>query len=188
MYNLAIRKCTSPPLKIKIYYPAGDWTPVLQNQRQTCYHLSQCGESKTFHIFMTNFLLSSYHNNVCLPLYSVFQFLPRYQLIQVVTYCLFSFNKSRREAGCITLGRCSGVRSRRWRQQKQVCVLDHPVCILKYRSLMLHCLICPNLQSYHCMFGSKFCSQFTLSWLIFLNIVPTTGSLTGNLYLSITTI
>ena len=30
--------------QIKIYYPAGDWTPDLLNQRQTCYHLSQRGE------------------------------------------------------------------------------------------------------------------------------------------------
>ena len=47
MYNLAIRKSTSPPLlapKLKIYYPAGDRTPDLLNQRQTCYHLSQCGK------------------------------------------------------------------------------------------------------------------------------------------------
>ena len=52
MYNLAIRKCTSPPIlapevanfQIKIYYPARDWTPDLLNQRQTCYHLSQLGE------------------------------------------------------------------------------------------------------------------------------------------------
>ena len=52
MYNLAIRKCTSPPLladevdnfQMKIYYPAGDRTPDLLNQRQTCYHLSQRGE------------------------------------------------------------------------------------------------------------------------------------------------
>ena len=29
---------------MKIYYPAGDRTPDLLNQRQTCYHLSQCGE------------------------------------------------------------------------------------------------------------------------------------------------
>ena len=27
--------------QIKIYYPVGDWTPDLLNQRQTCYHLSQ---------------------------------------------------------------------------------------------------------------------------------------------------
>ena len=55
MYNLAIRKCTSlyistPPspevgnFEMKIYYPAGDRTPDLLNQRQTCYHLSQRGE------------------------------------------------------------------------------------------------------------------------------------------------
>ena len=30
--------------QIKIYYPAGDWTPNLLNQRQTCYHLSQRSE------------------------------------------------------------------------------------------------------------------------------------------------
>ena len=29
---------------MKIYYPAGDWTPDLLDQRQTCYHLSQRGE------------------------------------------------------------------------------------------------------------------------------------------------
>ena len=47
MYNLAIRKCTSPPLlalRLKIYYPARDQTPDLLNQRQTCYHLSQHGK------------------------------------------------------------------------------------------------------------------------------------------------
>ena len=47
MYNLAIRKCTSPPLlalRLKIYYPTGDRTLDLLNQRQTCYHLSQYGE------------------------------------------------------------------------------------------------------------------------------------------------
>ena len=51
MYNLAIRKCTSPPppssevenVQIKID-PAGDWIPDLLNQRQICYHLSQRGE------------------------------------------------------------------------------------------------------------------------------------------------
>ena len=31
--------------QMKIYYPAGDWTPDLLNQRQTCYHLSQRSES-----------------------------------------------------------------------------------------------------------------------------------------------
>ena len=30
--------------QMKIYYPAGDRTPDLLNQRQTCYHLSQRGE------------------------------------------------------------------------------------------------------------------------------------------------
>ena len=30
--------------QMKIYYPAGDRTPDLLNQRQTCYHLSQPGE------------------------------------------------------------------------------------------------------------------------------------------------
>ena len=30
--------------QIKIYYPAGDRTPDLLNQRQTCNHLSQRGE------------------------------------------------------------------------------------------------------------------------------------------------
>ena len=30
--------------QMKIYYPAGDWTPDLLNQRQTCYHLSHRGE------------------------------------------------------------------------------------------------------------------------------------------------
>ena len=47
MYNLAIRKCTSPPLlapRLKIYYLAGDRTPDLMNQRQTRYHLSQRSE------------------------------------------------------------------------------------------------------------------------------------------------
>ena len=32
--------------QIKIYYPAGDRTPDLLNQRQTCYHLSQRGKQK----------------------------------------------------------------------------------------------------------------------------------------------
>ena len=35
---------TPPSPEVKIYYPAGDWTPDLLNQRQTCYHLSQHGE------------------------------------------------------------------------------------------------------------------------------------------------
>ena len=47
MYNLAIRKCTSPPLlaptlemfKLILEYPAGDRTPDLLKQRQTCYQL-----------------------------------------------------------------------------------------------------------------------------------------------------
>ena len=30
--------------QMKLYYPAGDRTPDLLNQRQTCYHLSQRGE------------------------------------------------------------------------------------------------------------------------------------------------
>ena len=42
MYNLAIRKCTSPSpevenFQMKIYYPAGDRTPDLLNQKETCY-------------------------------------------------------------------------------------------------------------------------------------------------------
>ena len=52
MYNLAIRKCTSPPLlaprlkifKWKFVTPLGIQTPDLLNRRQTCYHLSQRGE------------------------------------------------------------------------------------------------------------------------------------------------
>ena len=47
MYDLTIRKCTSPPLlapRLKIYYPTRDRTPDLLNQRQTCYYLSQHGE------------------------------------------------------------------------------------------------------------------------------------------------
>ena len=32
--------------QIKIYYPDGDQTPDLLDQRQTCYHLSQRGEQK----------------------------------------------------------------------------------------------------------------------------------------------
>ena len=51
MYSLSIRKCTSPSLlaprlkiQIKFYYPAGDRTTDLLNQRQICYHLSQRGE------------------------------------------------------------------------------------------------------------------------------------------------
>ena len=46
------QKCTSQSrlalrltiFKLKIYYPAGDRTPDLLNQRQTCYHLSPRGE------------------------------------------------------------------------------------------------------------------------------------------------
>ena len=40
MYNLAIRKCTSPSLlalRLKIYDFAGYRTPDMLNQRQTCY-------------------------------------------------------------------------------------------------------------------------------------------------------
>ena len=52
MYNLTIRKCTSPPLLapslkiflMKTYHPTGDRIPDLLNQRQACYHLSQRGE------------------------------------------------------------------------------------------------------------------------------------------------
>ena len=33
---------------MKIYYSAGDRTPDLLNQRQTCYHLSQCGEQSAY--------------------------------------------------------------------------------------------------------------------------------------------
>ena len=33
--------------QIELYYPAGDRTPNLLNQRQTCYHLSQRGELMT---------------------------------------------------------------------------------------------------------------------------------------------
>ena len=46
MYNLAIRKCTSPPPlapRLKIF-KLKFTTPDLLNQRQTCYHLSQRGE------------------------------------------------------------------------------------------------------------------------------------------------
>ena len=41
--------------QMKIYYPSGDRTPDLLNQRQTCYHLSQRGEH-----FLTNILLNFY--------------------------------------------------------------------------------------------------------------------------------
>ena len=45
MDNLAIRfSLEADNFQIKIYYPVGDRTPDLMNQRQTCYHLSQCGE------------------------------------------------------------------------------------------------------------------------------------------------
>ena len=49
MYNLASRKCTSPPLlapKLKNFKWKFTihWTPDLLNQRQTCYHLCQRGE------------------------------------------------------------------------------------------------------------------------------------------------
>ena len=55
MYNLAIRRCTSPTLlasevenfQMKIYYIAGERTPDLLNQRQACYHLRQHGEPKS---------------------------------------------------------------------------------------------------------------------------------------------
>ena len=55
MYNLTIRKCTSPSLlapRLKIFKwkfttPLVDRTPGLLNQRQTCYHLSQVGEHNT---------------------------------------------------------------------------------------------------------------------------------------------
>ena len=46
-YNLAIRKCKSSPFlapRLKIFHPAGDRTPDLLSQRQTCYHLSQRDE------------------------------------------------------------------------------------------------------------------------------------------------
>ena len=46
-YKVCIFTLPSPEVEnfqIKIYYPAGDRTPDLLNQRQTCYHLSQCGE------------------------------------------------------------------------------------------------------------------------------------------------
>ena len=36
--------------QMKIYYPAGDRTPDLLNQRQTCYHLSQRGEPNNWDI------------------------------------------------------------------------------------------------------------------------------------------
>ena len=58
MYNLSIRKCTSPPLlapRLKIYYPAGDRTPDLLNQRQTCYHLRQCGEHCCTWVYILKF-------------------------------------------------------------------------------------------------------------------------------------
>ena len=52
MHNLAIRKLyiSTPPspeveyFQMKIYYPVGDLTTDLLNQRQTCYHQSQRGE------------------------------------------------------------------------------------------------------------------------------------------------
>ena len=44
--------------QVKIYYPAADRTPDLLNQRQTCYHLSQCGELNNnckFYYFLNKF-------------------------------------------------------------------------------------------------------------------------------------
>ena len=35
--------------QLKIYYPAGDRTPDLLNQKQTCYHLSQHGEPTRYY-------------------------------------------------------------------------------------------------------------------------------------------
>ena len=46
-YKVYISTPPSPKVEnfqMKIYYPAGDQTPDLLNQRQTCYHLSQHGE------------------------------------------------------------------------------------------------------------------------------------------------
>ena len=54
---------SSPPspevenFQTKIYYPAGDRTPDLLNQRQTCYHLSQRGEP-TLNIIYYKMLLN----------------------------------------------------------------------------------------------------------------------------------
>ena len=45
MYNLAIRKCTSPPLlapRLKIFIRKFTTPPGIEPQ--TCYHLSHCGE------------------------------------------------------------------------------------------------------------------------------------------------
>ena len=49
MYNLAIRKCTSSPLlapRLKFFKLKFTTLPGIDllNQRQTCYHLNQCGE------------------------------------------------------------------------------------------------------------------------------------------------
>ena len=40
--------------QMKIYNPAGNQTPDLLNQRQTCYHLSQHGELYTYKLFVPN--------------------------------------------------------------------------------------------------------------------------------------
>ena len=81
MYNLAIRKCTSPPppspevenFQMKIYYPAGDRTPDLMNQRQTCYHLSQHGEHlQTCNVCMCEcFFMPSHCNITCFGFYAM---------------------------------------------------------------------------------------------------------------------
>ena len=49
--------------QMKIYYPAGDRTPDLLNQRQTCFHLSQRGELSCVMLYIIKqFLVSQVHD------------------------------------------------------------------------------------------------------------------------------
>ena len=51
--------------QIKIYYPAGDRTLDQLNQRQTCYHLSQCGKFPSISCSVQKNLKTS----LCITLY-----------------------------------------------------------------------------------------------------------------------
>ena len=80
MYNLAIRKCVSPPLlaprlkifKMKIYYPAGDRTPDLLEPEADKHHIV-----KKYNFKSTNWLLRNpevhyrpYISSALVPIFS----------------------------------------------------------------------------------------------------------------------
>ena len=80
--------------QVKIHYPAGDRTPDLLNQRQTCYHLSQRGELLCCQCFIFvkltdfNFMIYEFVNRLMVKLIVVMKIQP--------SVCLDDWGKPRK--------------------------------------------------------------------------------------------